>query len=379
MTTTPNLGLTYLAPSQSQPEVPINNAWDLIDAAVAGADTAATTATAAATTATSAAAAATAAAASAAPASLTVGAVPNVTQLNFTGATITGAAGTATVAIAAPSAPAAANVVTFGAGAPTAAAALGALYFDTTTTPMQGYVGYGAGSGAGPTVDASFGSTFGTAATGAPLVVSTSGAALIVVVATEEIFSPPLVASLTSSPSNLVFTRLGGGAGLVFGLEMWIAPLAAPLVNESVSMTLNGAPTFSAWCAFGVDHLVAPFVDAGPAGGTALPLEFPSDWGHSVAAGYTIANWGTTNANDLLVYASVITTDTGPGTPAGWTPIISVPLNSGLELNIAVMAPGEILTAQTFTPPQAGTGLDTVILAALNGSAAAPLAWHPIA
>ncbi len=369
MATTPNLGLPYLAPSQSQPEVPINNAWDLIDAAIAGADTAATVATAAATTATTAAAAATAAAASAAPASLTVNAVPNVTQINFTGATVTGAAGVATVALPAAATPAAAagSSVTFGAGAPTAPPTSGALYFDSTTTPLQGYVGYVAGGP--PTIDASVGATFGAAATGTPLIVSTAGDALVVVVATEQIFSPPLVSSITSSPSNLVFTRIGGGAGLVFGLEMWIAPLAAPLVNESVSLTLNGAPTYSGWCVFGVKNLLAPFVDAGPAGGTALPLEFPANWGSSITAGYDIANWGTTNANDLLVYASVITTDIGPGTPTGWTPIISVLLTSGLELNVAVMTPGAILTAQTFTPPGGGLGLDTVILAALNGAA----------
>ena len=32
--TTPNLNLTYLVPSQSQPEVPINDAWNKIDAAI---------------------------------------------------------------------------------------------------------------------------------------------------------------------------------------------------------------------------------------------------------------------------------------------------------------------------------------------------------
>ena len=36
-TTTPNLNLTYLASAQSQPEVPINDAWNKIDAAVAAA------------------------------------------------------------------------------------------------------------------------------------------------------------------------------------------------------------------------------------------------------------------------------------------------------------------------------------------------------
>jgi len=35
--TTPNLLLTYLAPAQLQPEVPINDAWDKIDAAVTAA------------------------------------------------------------------------------------------------------------------------------------------------------------------------------------------------------------------------------------------------------------------------------------------------------------------------------------------------------
>lgn len=37
MLTTPNLLLTYLAPAQLQPEVPINDAWDKIDAAVTAA------------------------------------------------------------------------------------------------------------------------------------------------------------------------------------------------------------------------------------------------------------------------------------------------------------------------------------------------------
>lgn len=73
-TTTPNLNLTYLAPSQSQPEVPINDAWDKIAAAVN--------------------------AAAAPAASLTVGTVAAVTQLNISGATVTaGAAGVANVTI----------------------------------------------------------------------------------------------------------------------------------------------------------------------------------------------------------------------------------------------------------------------------------------
>jgi hypothetical protein len=61
-TATPNLALTYLAPSQSQPEVPINDAWNKIDAAVQATGGAAA---AAASAATAAAAAATAAAAAA--------------------------------------------------------------------------------------------------------------------------------------------------------------------------------------------------------------------------------------------------------------------------------------------------------------------------
>lgn len=263
----------------------------------------------------------------------------------------------------------------FGSGPPSTGFNVGDIYFDTSTSPYQGYTQV-ASSPVPPSIEGSAvtGNGGGTQSI-ASAISTTLARVLVAIVGYENAGTGPYGVSSVTSTSGLTWTKYttinNGGVNTAYtGCDVWTAPVTGPLTAEIVTAHYSPNVDDGGIVVFGMYNFdPAQMFDAG----TGAPA---NTFIASGASGMTSPAMTTTEANVRMFYGVANCASYTGGTPTGYANVATVNNSGGsryMYMSVDQYAPGSILTGYTLTSPLTGTVPGVMVLFAVRGSL--PVTW----